>query len=89
LDPLFIDRKGQENNRGRISTYLKIMRNLLIRWVHLSVKGETCERCSDTGKNIVQIIGDLKNDLRFKEVDLEFDEIKLPPEKIGSSNEIF
>jgi hypothetical protein len=23
LDPLLIDRKGQKNNRGRISTYLK------------------------------------------------------------------
>ncbi|MFA5747172.1 MAG: DUF2703 domain-containing protein [Candidatus Paceibacterota bacterium] len=64
------------------------MRNLLIQWVHLSVKGETCERCSDTGKNIAQVLGDLKNDPRFKEVDLEFNEMKLPPEKIGSSNEI-
>ncbi|MFA5249447.1 MAG: DUF2703 domain-containing protein [Candidatus Paceibacterota bacterium] len=64
------------------------MRNLLTQWVHLSVDGETCQRCSDTGKNIVQVIGCLKNDSRFKEVDFKFNEMELPPEKIGSSNEI-
>ena len=64
------------------------MRNLLTQWVHLSVDGETCQRCSDTGKNIAQVLEDLKNDPRFKEVDLKFNEMELSPEKIGSSNGI-
>jgi len=64
------------------------MRNLLIQWVHLTVDGKTCQRCSDTGKNIAEVIGDLKIDPRFKEVDLAFGELELPPEKISSSNEI-
>lgn len=64
------------------------MRNLLIQWVHLSVEGETCQRCSDTGKNIAQVLGDFKNDPRLKDVDLKFNEMELQPEKIGSSNEI-
>ena len=64
------------------------MRNLLIQWVHLTVGGKTCQRCSDTGKNIAEAIGDLKNDPRFREIDLNLGELELPPEKTSGSNGI-
>ena len=32
------------------------MDKLIIEWKHLDLDGETCERCSDTGENIVKAI---------------------------------
>lgn len=64
------------------------MKNLLIEWKHLNVKGKTCRRCADTGKNITHVLEDLRNDPRFKEITLNFNEIELPAGRIGESNQI-
>jgi len=64
------------------------MIKLLIDWKHLSVSGKTCQRCSDTGKNIIQVLEDLKNDLQFKEISFEFVEKELSAKEIKHSNEV-
>lgn len=64
------------------------MAKLLIQWKHLSVGGKTCQRCSDTGKNITQVLEDLRGDPRFREISFEFEEKELLPKEIEQSNEV-
>lgn len=51
-------------------------------------EGKTCRRCADTGTNIKKAIEALRTELNSVGVNIEFREIKLPPDRISESNEI-
>jgi len=69
------------------------MSELLIRWVHLSVDGETCPRCSETGKEVARAVETLTKILApigikvaFEEVEISLDEFARNPLR---SNEVW
>src|SRR3989339_1077528 len=54
-------------------------------WRHLDLNSVTCSRCSETGKNIQEVIYELK--IRFQNnLEISFTEIKLGKERIKESN---
>lgn len=62
------------------------MRELKIEWKHLDTQGETCLRCSETGKTLFEVIDELKEELKEKGIAVIFKETKLGPEEINQSN---
>lgn len=64
------------------------MKKLKIEWRHLEASGETCLRCSETGKTLYQLIDELKEELAEKGIELVFAETKLTSEEISQSNSI-
>ncbi len=62
------------------------MDKLIIEWKHLDVDGETCERCSDTGENIVKAINSIESDLDNSNLDIQFIETALNDNEIKESN---
>ena len=64
------------------------MKTLRIEWKHLDVEGETCDRCYDTGENLVQEVKRLKRALQPKGIEVELTEIKLDDTQIPQSNTI-
>ena len=64
------------------------MRSLKIEWRHLDIQGETCERCYDTGENLMNEVKRLKRALESRGIAIELTEIKLDDNKITQSNTI-
>lgn len=64
------------------------MKILKIEWRHLDVQGETCDRCYDTGENLVQEVKRLKRALQPQGIEVEYTEIKLDDKQIPQSNTI-
>lgn len=64
------------------------MRILKIEWKHLDVAGETCNRCSDTGETVTQVIREMTNELQEQGVELEFIDTKLDEAQVAQSNEV-
>jgi hypothetical protein len=64
------------------------MKTLKIEWRHLDVKGETCDRCYDTGENLANEIKRLTRALQPKGVEVEYIETKLDDTQIPESNTI-
>jgi hypothetical protein len=65
------------------------MRTLTIEWKHLEVKGETCDRCYDTGENLTQEIKRLNRALGPGGIRVELKETLLDDTQIPASNAIF
>ncbi|NLI14187.1 MAG: DUF2703 domain-containing protein [Peptococcaceae bacterium] len=64
------------------------MRTLKIEWKHLDVEGETCDRCYDTGENLVREVKRLNRSLQPRGINVELTETKLDDTKIPQSNTI-
>ncbi|MDD4474968.1 MAG: DUF2703 domain-containing protein [Eubacteriales bacterium] len=52
------------------------MKQLIIEWKHLDVKGETCERCYDTGENLAAEVKRLNRSIQPQGIDVEYIETK-------------
>ena len=61
---------------------------VIIEWKHLNVEGETCDRCSDTGKNLLDEVDRLNKSLNSEGIEVELHEIKLDGRDIKDSNSI-
>ncbi len=64
------------------------MKTLKIEWKHLDVEGETCNRCYDTGENLVQEVKRLNRALQPQGIEVELTETKLDDAQIPQSNTI-
>lgn len=64
------------------------MKKLSIEWKHFDKDGATCKRCSQTGDNLNAVIKKLKNECASKNVEIEFQETKLPDSRMAESNQI-
>jgi len=64
------------------------MQTLKIEWRHLDVKGETCERCYDTGENLANEVKRLKRALEPRGIEIVLTETKLDDSRIPQSNTI-
>ena len=64
------------------------MKQLIIEWKHLDVKGETCDRCYDTGENLTAEVKRLNRALQPQGVQVEYIETKLDDTQIPESNVI-
>lgn len=64
------------------------MNKLIIEWKHLDIKGETCDRCYDTGENLVQEIKRLNRMLQPQGFEVVLIETKLDDSQILESNMI-
>lgn len=64
------------------------MKTLEIEWRHLDEKGETCERCYDTGENLANEIKRLKRALEPRGIKIVFKETKLNDKQIPESNTV-
>lgn len=62
------------------------MRTLKIEWKHLDVAGETCNRCYDTGENLVQEVKRLNRALQPKDIEVVLIETKLDDYEVSQSN---
>ncbi|MBC7110461.1 MAG: DUF2703 domain-containing protein [Archaeoglobi archaeon] len=66
---------------------------LTIKWLHLSVNGETCPRCSETGKELLKALEILRRILSTLNIEVVFEELELIPEDFSQnplrSNEIW
>lgn len=62
------------------------MKKLIIEWKHLDVKGETCDRCYDTGENITAEVKRLNRSLHQQGIEVEFIETKIDSTQITQSN---
>ncbi len=62
------------------------MKKLIIEWKHLDVKGETCDRCYDTGENLASEVKRLNRSLKPSGIDVEYIETKLDDTEIQKSN---
>ena len=62
------------------------MRHLTIEWRHLDEKGDTCLRCSETGKTLRQVIAELRKELIAKDIQIVLEETKLSKDQIDQSN---
>lgn len=65
------------------------MKKLTIEWKHFDKEGKTCDRCSQTGKNLFQVLKDLRSGLLKKGIEIEYRETKLPENQMPESNIIF
>ncbi|MCS7186614.1 MAG: DUF2703 domain-containing protein [Armatimonadetes bacterium] len=69
------------------------MSGLLIRWVHLSVDGETCPRCSETGKELAKAVETLRKILSPLDIKVVFEEVEITHDEFARnplrSNEIW
>jgi len=64
------------------------MKTLIIEWRHLDVKGETCDRCSQTGANLVDEINLLNRKLKSLDIQVMLKENKLDEVRVNESNMI-
>jgi len=62
------------------------MTKLIIEWKHLDVEGETCDRCYDTGENLVQEIKRLNRKLISSGYEVILQETILNKDQVASSN---
>lgn len=64
------------------------MKNLLIEWKHFDKNGATCDRCSQTGSNLDEVIKQLKDEYRDKGINIQFQETKLTEDQMSKSNQV-
>jgi len=64
------------------------MNTIVIEWLHLEVKGETCQRCGDTGQELRQAVERLQAECAPRGVEILLKETLLSPEQIAKSNTI-
>lgn len=64
------------------------MKQITIEWRHIDEKGDTCLRCSETGKTLHQVIAEFKKELKSRNIKLIFKETKLSRAQIDQSNMI-
>ncbi len=64
------------------------LKELNIEWLHFETGGETCLRCSETGKTLEHVIACLKHELNSKGVEVTFKETLLPESQMAHSNKI-
>lgn len=62
------------------------MKKLIIEWQHLDVEGDTCNRCYDTGENLVNEVKRLNRSLQPQGIEVELTETKLDDTQISQSN---
>lgn len=62
------------------------MKRLDIEWRHYANTGETCLRCSATGKTLKEVVEDLRQELESQGVRITFTETNLPKEELAQSN---
>ncbi len=62
------------------------MKKLSITWKHYDKGGKTCDRCRITGKNIRQLLTELKPELAKRNINLVYQEEKLEKDAIDQSN---
>lgn len=60
----------------------------MIEWKHLVQDDATCVRCSDTGKTLAQLIGELARECEGNGVRIVFRETPLGPDRLRESNQI-
>ena len=64
------------------------MNKLIIEWKHLDIDGDTCDRCYDTGENLINEIKRLNRSLNSKGIQVEFIDTKLDSTQVRYSNTI-
>lgn len=64
------------------------MKKVLIEWYYFSKDGKTCNRCTETKNNLDIAIKELRNELKPKNVKLEFIKKAIPQSQIAKSNSI-
>jgi hypothetical protein len=64
------------------------MKTLTINWKHLDVEGETCDRCNETGLNLISEVEKLNKELNSRGFRIVLEETKLEGEDIHHSNEV-
>ena len=64
------------------------MKKLVIEWRHYEKAGQTCLRCSATGKTLENVISDLREELAPQGIEVTFVETNLPVEELAQSNTI-
>lgn len=62
------------------------MNILEIEWKHLDREGNTCIRCSDTGRALQEVIGKLAEECQSCSWEIKFKETKLTEKDISQSN---
>jgi hypothetical protein len=62
------------------------MKTLIIEWKHLEVDGETCERCYDTGENLINEVKRLNRKFEQKGKNIEVKETVLDENQVAQSN---
>jgi hypothetical protein len=65
-----------------------MMQTITIEWRHLDVAGKTCQRCSDTGAELMAAIAQLQAECGPRGVRIHFQETKLTGDEIAHSNTI-
>ncbi len=65
------------------------MKTIIIEWRHLDQSGDTCDRCSDTGSALRQMIAAMQQACPQNGYLVQFVEVKLPPSQVHQSNSIF
>ena len=64
------------------------MQTIIIEWQHLDVAGATCQRCGDTGGELIQAIARLRAECAPRGVNIDFRETRLNADEIAHSNTI-
>ncbi|MEM0492426.1 MAG: DUF2703 domain-containing protein [Candidatus Thermoplasmatota archaeon] len=64
------------------------MKHITIEWKHLDEDGETCLRCSKSRDNLISVINSLREDLKKKNILIDFREVRLTRPQIKESNMI-
>jgi copper chaperone CopZ len=62
------------------------MKTLTIEWKHLDVEGKTCDRCSNTGEALQEVIGEITEECELSGWAIKFKETKLTSKNISESN---
>lgn len=62
------------------------MRSVVIEWMHLDKDGNTCERCSNTGYEVKEVVSQLNDECRSSGIRIDLVETKLPESEIDKSN---
>lgn len=64
------------------------MKTLAIEWRHVESRGRTCDRCSDTGQAVREVVAELKEELAREGVAVSFTETVLGADRVSESNQI-
>ena len=62
------------------------MKTVTVEWRHLDKEGKTCDRCTQTGEGIAELIQHLREECKAKGVEILFTETKMSETEIGQSN---
>lgn len=63
-------------------------KKITIEWKHLDKEGNTCNRCSNTGRELGKVIERLNKECGGKKIKVIFKETKLTAKEIAESNEV-